>query len=267
MVLRLTPECGVLQGNRAFVDFSGAGSGATAGLLWQALLGPDRARTLATRLIGARGLRAEPAHAVRAAVDRWPLRLDLEARWLPASGHYLCVLHDVTDSRRAELSARARADQFQLLADNVPVLIAYYQASTLRCLFANKRYAQTFGWHEQSIVGHTVAEIIGEPAARLIQPQVDRVLRERRGASYERELIGADGERRWIEVNLLPHVVTTATRPPRFVLISDITKHRWPSSGARVGRAAREVHAGQRRGHRLPQGRRDHRRQPAGARS
>jgi len=40
MVLRLTPECVVLQGNRAFVDFSGAGSARDAGLLWQALLGP-----------------------------------------------------------------------------------------------------------------------------------------------------------------------------------------------------------------------------------
>ena len=233
MVLRLTPECVLLQGNRAFIEFSGAGSALDAGLLWQALLGPESRATLATRLIAredfALNLRMQCAPQSTGGYC-W---LDMEARWLPAFGHYLCVLHDVTDSRRAELSARARADQFQLLADNVPVLIAYYQASTLRCLFANKRYAQTFGWDEQSIVGHTVAEIIGEPAARLIQPQVDRVLRERRGASYERELIGADGGRRWIEVNLLPHVVNDGDATAAFVLISDITKHRLAEQSVR----------------------------------
>ena len=39
-----------------------------------------------------------------------------------------CVLHDVTAGRRARIAARAKAEQFRLLADNVPVLIAYYEA-------------------------------------------------------------------------------------------------------------------------------------------
>jgi hypothetical protein len=33
------------------------------------------------------------------------------------------------------------------------VLIAYYRASDLQCQFANKAYAQRFGFDERSIIG------------------------------------------------------------------------------------------------------------------
>ena len=237
MVLRLSTECVVLQGNRAFLEFCGGATAADAGLLWQALLGPESRATLANRLLARADFSLHLRMQCAPRSTGGACWLDCDARWQPPTaardGHYLCVLYDVTESRSAELSARARADQFQLLADNVPVLIAYYQASTLRCLFANKLYAQTFGWDEQSIVGHTVAEIIGEPAARQIQPQVDQVIRERRSASYERELVGADGQRRWIEVNLLPHVAAEGDATAAFVLIADITKHRLAEQAVR----------------------------------
>jgi diguanylate cyclase (GGDEF)-like protein/PAS domain S-box-containing protein len=118
------------------------------------------------------------------------------------------------------------AEQFRLLADNVPALIASYDADSRRCLFANKQYARTFGWDEHSIVGRTFAEVIGEAAAREIQPQVDLVLQQRQPALYERVLLDADGKPRWIEVNLLPHLRADGTPQAVFVLISDITKHR-----------------------------------------
>ena len=76
---------------------------------------------------------------------------------------------------------------FRLLADNVPVLIAYYDAGDFRCLFANKEYAETFGFDEHSIIGRTFAEVIGEAAADRIEPQVDQVLeRQSRRATSAR---------------------------------------------------------------------------------
>ncbi|MEW6705109.1 MAG: EAL domain-containing protein [Pseudomonadota bacterium] len=125
------------------------------------------------------------------------------------------------------------AEQFRLLADNVPALIASYDADTRRCLFANKQYARTFGWDERSIVGHTFAEVIGEEAAREIQPQVDHVLKQRQAVLYERVLHDADGKPRWIEVNLLPHLKADGTPQAVFVLISDITKHRLAEAAVR----------------------------------
>ncbi len=126
---------------------------------------------------------------------------------------------------------QAQATLFKLLADNVPVLMAYYHVDGFRCQFANRAYAQTFGHDEQSIVGASLADVVGAEAAHEIQPQVERVLTERRPVLYERTLPMPGGKTRWIEVNLLPHLDTepgrdVATVAGAFVLISDITRHR-----------------------------------------
>jgi PAS domain S-box-containing protein len=145
----------------------------------------------------------------------------------------VCVLHDMSAAKRAELAAREQAEQFRLLADNVPALIAYYRASDNVCLFANKQYAQTFGWNEHSIVGRNTWEVIGDVAWQQIQPQVDAVVREGRSVVYERQLARADGSRQWIEVHLLPHLGDDGAAIACFVLISDITKHRLAEQAVR----------------------------------
>ncbi|MEP7058063.1 MAG: EAL domain-containing protein [Caldimonas sp.] len=127
------------------------------------------------------------------------------------------------------LPSAAEAEQaglFRLLADNVPVLIAYYGVDDLKCRFANKAYARNFGRDEHSIVGLTFAEVIGADAAKRIEPQVQKVTTERVAAMYERTLTAADGGTRWIEVHLLPHLNPDGESVGVFVLISDITKHR-----------------------------------------
>jgi diguanylate cyclase (GGDEF)-like protein/PAS domain S-box-containing protein len=153
---------------------------------------------------------------------RW---FDLQARWLEPPGHYVALLHDVSTIKQAEASARSRAELLRLLADNVPALIAYYDAVTVRCLFANEQYAKTFGWDRRSILGHTVAEIIGDAAASTIEPQVALVLEQLRTVSYERDIDTSEGKRH-LEVNLLPHVGDSGQAVGCFVLISDITKFR-----------------------------------------
>jgi diguanylate cyclase (GGDEF)-like protein/PAS domain S-box-containing protein len=125
------------------------------------------------------------------------------------------------------------ADQFRLLADNVPALIACYDAATRRCLFANKQYARTFGCDERSIVGRTFAEVIGETAAQEIAPQVDHVLEQREPVMYERRVQDRNGKPRWLEVNLLPHLGPDGAPQSCFVLISDITKHRLAEAAVR----------------------------------
>jgi diguanylate cyclase (GGDEF)-like protein/PAS domain S-box-containing protein len=149
----------------------------------------------------------------------------------------------------AQASAQAQARLFRLLADNVPVLIAYYSANDNICRFANKEYARTFGRDEESILGCTLEEVIGSEAAQAIQPHVDHLLAHHTPVFYERE-IGAPGAApRWIEVHLLPHLVdngedvnwqtdaAAGAAPSRavgaFVLITDITRHRLAERAAR----------------------------------
>ncbi len=155
-----------------------------------------------------------------------PECFEFQAQWLPDSECYSCVLHDVSQARHTARLLEAQAEQFRLLANNVPVLIAYYDAVNFACQFANSSYAHTFGWEEHSIIGRTFGEVIGEEAAAQIQPQVNHVLRERKGVSYERQLTTADGGFRYIEVNILPHLNAQNEPVGGFVLISDITRHR-----------------------------------------
>jgi len=122
-------------------------------------------------------------------------------------------------------SPSARSELLRLVSDNVPAAIAYYDATTLQCLFANNRYAQTFGWSAENIVGHTFAEVIGNDAARRIDPQVQLVLKQGANVTYERELPSAEGTRH-VEVNLIPHLDEKGAAVGCFVLISDITRFR-----------------------------------------
>jgi diguanylate cyclase (GGDEF)-like protein/PAS domain S-box-containing protein len=129
-------------------------------------------------------------------------------------------------SEPGDRALREELDRFRLLANNVPVSFAYYEIDGLRCRLANRGYAAMFGYDEHSVVGRSFAEIIGEKAALEIQPRIDAMQLHRRSVSYERELHDADGKRRWIDVNLLPHVTDDGRLLGAFVLVADITRYR-----------------------------------------
>jgi diguanylate cyclase (GGDEF)-like protein/PAS domain S-box-containing protein len=140
--------------------------------------------------------------------------------------------------------------QFQLLCNNVPAAIAYFERFGNTCRYANRGYAEMFGRTEASILGLTVAEVIGEEAAAQIQPQVARVLQARQSARYERLIHDASGTPCHIEVHLLPHLQAPegggAPEPVgAFVLISDITRHRQAEAALRDSeeRLAKFMHA------------------------
>ena len=151
-------------------------------------------------------------------------------------------LHDPAEEI---VALRAEIEQFRLLANNVPVAIAYFERQGFTCRYANLGYASMFGRDEQNILGLTFAQIIGEAAAQQIQPQVDAILRERRAASYERQLPDGEGGTRHIEVNLLPHMGAAGEPVGAFVLIADITRHRRAELALRESeeRLAKFMHA------------------------
>jgi len=220
MVLAIAPDGRLLRANRAFANHMPAGAD-LCGLDWLRMFTGESSDALLRELAG----RADLGMLLKTPLDASARCFDVQARWIDGRDHYLATLHDVSGFKHAEMSARSRADMLRLLADNVPALIAYYDAATMQCVFANDRYATTFGWDSLSIIGRGIAEVIGEEAARQIQPQVDRVLHEQQSAAYERELSTPDGVRH-IEVNLLPRLGEGERTIGCFVLISDITKYR-----------------------------------------
>ncbi|MFO1265890.1 MAG: diguanylate cyclase [Rubrivivax sp.] len=141
---------------------------------------------------------------------------------------------------------RAELSLLRLLANTVPVAIAYYEAAGNTCRIANRRYAEMFGFaDEQGIVGRPLHEIIGAPTAALIEPHRRRVVEEQVSAVYEREMTGADGVRRIVEVRLLPHVDGRGASVGAFVQIADITHHRHAEAALRESeeRLAKFMHA------------------------
>ena len=112
----------------------------------------------------------------------------------------------------------------RLMVDAVPALMAYYEAGTLVCRFANASYAQYNGHDTASIVGLTARQAVGEAAWRVIEPHVTRCLQGEQ-VKYMREQTLPDGALRMIEVNLLPHLDSAGVQQGAFVLINDITEH------------------------------------------
>ena len=223
MVALLDAAGGALHVNTALAAFARREPARLLGRAWQELLDADSRHRLLEHLVGRKDFAVSLPWAGGAGDGAW---VEWSCRWLADAGQWLCLLHDASAGKQAESEARAQAGLFRLLADNVPVLIAYYRASDFQCQFANKAYARTFGTDENAIVGKTFADVIGKAAADQIQPMVELMILHQQAASYERSLPQPDGSVRYIEVHLLPHVGEQGQTIGAFVLISDITKHR-----------------------------------------
>ena len=257
-VILLGPDASAVYVNRAYCELTGMSADAALGQGWLQALEPDsRSRVLA-------GARSRGDFSLQLAMHRQraagrgkgaevgvtsddELWLSAAGRWLPQRGQHVCVLHDVSTAKLAERAMLMQAEQFQLLANSVPVLIAYYDAPEAggRCRFANRQYAATFGLTEASIIGKTFPEIIGEEAAREVQPYIDEVVEKSHAVAYVRQLDGAEGTRRWIEVNVMPHLGSHGRPVGAFVVVTDITQHRLAAEAVRASeeRLAKFMHA------------------------
>ena len=131
------------------------------------------------------------------------------------------------------LDPRASDDLLRLVADSVPVMLAYYDAPSLRCVFANQRYATFSGQTAASIIGKTVREAIGEKAWQQILPYVQRAL-QGENVQYTREYTGPQGRTHMLEISLQPHFGERDGQHAMlgaFVLINDTTHH-WEAERA-----------------------------------
>ncbi|HQQ70755.1 MAG TPA: diguanylate cyclase, partial [Alicycliphilus sp.] len=117
----------------------------------------------------------------------------------------------------------------RLVADSVPVMLAYYDARQLRCGFANQRFADFVGRPLDSLAGTSAQELLDAETWQQIQPCVQRALS---GESVQHvcQRQRPDGTAaRVLEFSLQPH------RSPAdgqqavaglMVLVNDISRHR-----------------------------------------
>ncbi len=137
---------------------------------------------------------------------------------------YRGVGTDFTVRKRAELALHHVAEELRLFADNVPAMTVSFDAN-LKCRFVNKSYAAFFGFAVEDVIGKHAREIAGEAVYRDVEGFFAQVL-QGHAVTYQRTQMLPDGERRHLEVKLLPHVLDSGVVHGCFGVVADITVHK-----------------------------------------
>jgi diguanylate cyclase (GGDEF)-like protein/PAS domain S-box-containing protein len=127
-------------------------------------------------------------------------------------------------ARAGRNAPRDDAAQLRLIADNVPAMSIAYDEN-LVCLFANRRFAEFFGLTTETIVGKHLREIIGEGPCREVMPYFARVLQGQH-TSYKRTRVLDNGEKRELEVELIPHIGEDGRTRGVFAVTTDVTERK-----------------------------------------
>ncbi len=127
---------------------------------------------------------------------------------------------DITERKLAELAHAAGEERLRTIADNLPVLIAYLDASRV-VLFCNSAYETLLGVSPRDLLGRRLDESL--PPA-LYEPQryfLDCALNGARSeGSFEVE---ARGGRRYLQVNFLPDLDEAGAVRGVYALTMDVT--------------------------------------------
>ena len=116
---------------------------------------------------------------------------------------------------------RRSEGRLRLITDAIPAFIAYVDAD-LVYRFANRGYAAWFSRTKDTIVGRSVADVVGPELCSVLEPRVRRALKGQ-VESYEYELTRADGTVAYARSTLVPEFDPEGRVLGVFVLSSDIT--------------------------------------------
>ncbi|MFH1043618.1 MAG: diguanylate cyclase [Pseudomonadota bacterium] len=136
----------------------------------------------------------------------------------------LGTVQDITERKRVEQAIRDSAESLRLFADNVPAMTSFWDEN-LRCRFANKVYTEFFGFTADNILGKHLREVIGEESYRETEGHFTQVL-QGHPATYQRTRKLANGESRYLEAKLLPHIGDQGKVLGCFAVTTDITEHK-----------------------------------------
>ncbi|NML27822.1 PAS domain-containing protein [Zoogloea sp. G-4-1-14] len=160
---------------------------------------------------------------------------------LPHQG-FITVYTDITEQRRtqeqiashqAELEAHIRSrtealrrseQRLREITDAIPAAVAYFDRSwTYR--YANKGYAQWFGWSAHEIEGKQICEVTGQEVFAIVSPFVSRALAGEQ-VSYEYTLTGRDGAPARACSTLVPDIGPDGEVHGCYVHSVDVTEQR-----------------------------------------
>jgi PAS domain S-box-containing protein len=132
------------------------------------------------------------------------------ARWLPDEAVHLCVLVEASSMRRAELQARSHRQFMHTFCNALPVMMAYYDHD-MRCLYANRPYADLYNLTETAILGMSAVDVLR-----------DQALAGNQTVQFEREFVRPEG-RRWVHGTVQPLLDPQGRRMAAAVMNQDVT--------------------------------------------
>ncbi len=170
---------------------------------------------------GAVARTGEPVRFENAAQGRW---YDVYAYRVddPGLNRVAILFNDVTERRRIETNLRAGEAELRLVADAMPVLIAFVDGD-LVYRFANAAYRLWLGQGPEAVVGRTIAEVLGEAEFEARREALSRVLAGEE-MRIEREWRWPDGHVRVADIRYMPRRAAGEGATDGFyVFVHDVT--------------------------------------------
>ncbi len=126
-----------------------------------------------------------------------------------------------------ELSGRvgdlaAKETELRLLTESIPAFI-FRGDLDLRCRYANRRYAEFFGFRQEDIVGKGIADILGEEAANAIRHRLQAALGGDTVRYRATRHSTASGEDHHLDVSVVPERDESGTVVGFYALMLDVT--------------------------------------------
>ena len=128
---------------------------------------------------------------------------------------------EMSDRLEAEAALRHSEEQLRLIANGLPVLIAYVDQQQ-HYRFNNEAYQLWLGLSPPEIRNSHLLQVHGETEYREIQPYVEAALTGEM-VTYERDLMLQDGSMHSLSVTYIPHIQEENIIQGFFALTSDIS--------------------------------------------
>ena len=136
----------------------------------------------------------------------------------------VCRSQDVSDSKQIELELIKQKQQYQLVFDHSPVLIAFLD-HTYCYRFANKRYCEWVGVSEASIVGSHLEQVLSQKAFALTKPKIDLALAGEE-VNFEARIAHASGDQKWVDATYVPDIDAEGVIHGVYAFIVDIDERK-----------------------------------------